>query len=116
MKSILVKLPNWMGDILFSYDLLYTLTSRFERMSVMTSTDHQELFDVFPLPKTEVIAYPPEHWPNFNRETIGKIQEFRADLTLVLPNSFGSALTLRYAGARNLVGYNTEHRAILLNK
>jgi ADP-heptose:LPS heptosyltransferase len=103
-----------MGDILFSYDLLYSLSSQFDRICVCTSVNHRELFDLFPIPKTEVIAYPRENWPNLDRETIKSISDFKADQTLILPNSFGSALIMKYAGASRLCGYNTEHRGLLL--
>jgi len=116
MSSLLVKLPNWMGDILFSYDLLYSLSSEFERIAVCTSINHRELFEIFPIPHTEVIAYPRENWPNLDRETIQKINDFGADETLILPNSFGSALIMRYAGASHLCGYATEHRSFLMHR
>jgi ADP-heptose:LPS heptosyltransferase len=116
MSSLLVKLPNWMGDILFSYDLLYSLSSQFERIAVCTSINHRDLFEIFPVPHTEVIAYPRENWPNLDRETIQKISDFQADQTLILPNSFGSALIMRYAGASHLCGYDTEHRSFLMHR
>lgn len=116
MSSLLVKLPNWMGDILFSYDLLFTLAREFDRMAVCTSTNNAELFEIFPLPNTEVIAYPPENWPNLDRETIKRITDYRANVTLVLPNSFGAALIMRYAGASHLYGYSTEHRSFLMER
>src|SRR3990172_520231 len=101
-SSILVKLPNWMGDVLFSYDLLYTLSQSFDRLGLATSTDHAELFSIFPLPRVEVIAYPASSWPYCDRNTINKIRQFDADLGLLLPNSIGSALLLRYAGVSRL--------------
>lgn len=116
MKSILIKLPNWMGDILFSYDLLYTLSRSFDRVAVLTSSAHADLFKIFPIPQTVVIDYPPENWPNIDRDTILRIQEFRAEAGLLLPNSFGSALILKYAGISNLFGYDTEHRKLLLTR
>jgi heptosyltransferase II len=114
MSSLLVKLPNWMGDILFSYDLLYSLSVQFDRMAVCTSLNHRDLFEIFPIPNTEVIAYPPENWPNLDRDTMRRIYDFRAERTLILPNSFGSAIIMRYAGASHLCGYDTEHRSFLM--
>lgn len=116
MSSILVKLPNWMGDILFSYDLIYTLSNHFDRVGVLTSSQHAELFGVFPIPNVEVLDYPAAKWPNLNPETVVKIERFRADLGLLLPNSFGSALALRYAGVSRLYGYAAEMRAFFLEK
>ncbi len=105
-----------MGDILFSYDLLNSLASNIEEMALVTSTSHQQLFEIFPLPHTRVIAYPPESWPRFNPETVKAIEDFEADATLVLPNSIGAALVLRYLSGAPLYGYATEHRGFLLRK
>lgn len=114
MASILVKLPNWMGDILFSYDLLYTLSMKFDRVALLTSSAHADLFKVFPIPRSVVIAH--ESWPNLDRDAVREIQAFRPDLGLLLTNSIGSALALRLAGVSPLYGYATEHRKILLKQ
>ena len=116
MQKLLVKLPNWMGDILFSYDLLNSLATSLEEMAVLTSTNHRQLFEIFPLPRTRVIAYPPESWPRFDPETVKAIEDFRADAVLVLPNSIGAALILRFFARAPLYGYATEHRDFLMRK
>ena len=116
MSSILVKLPNWMGDILFSYNVLYTLSQNFDRIGLCTSSQHAELFEVFPIPRSEIIDYPPENWPYLDRETIMKIERFQPDIGLLLPNSFGAALAFRYAGIGHLYGYDSEKRGFLLER
>ncbi|MCI0604761.1 glycosyltransferase family 9 protein [bacterium] len=116
MPSLFVKLPNWMGDILFAYDLLFSLSCHFDRIGLCTSIQHSDLFSIFPVPNAEVIAYPAESWPHWDPETIQKIEHFQADGGLVLPNSIGSALALRWAGVSPLYGYDYEHRGFLLRK
>ena len=81
-----------MGDILFAYDLLFSLSSDFNRLGLCVSTQHEELFSIFPIPNAEVISYPPESWPHWDPETLHRIEDFRADLGLVLPNSIGAAV------------------------
>ena len=114
MRSILVKLPNWMGDILFSFDLLFTLSAYFDRIGLLTSRDHAALFQVFPFPGVEVIPYLPDTWPNLDRETILQIEAYQPDCGLLLTNSIGSAMILRWAGVADLYGYDAEHRGFLL--
>lgn len=114
MNSIIVKLPNWIGDILFSFDLIYSLSRGFDRVGVSTSEAHAELFSLFHLPKVEVIPYKTSSWPFLNFEGIERIQSFGAQIGLLLTNSFGSVLPYRFAGLSNLAGYNTEHRGFLL--
>ena len=115
-RAILVKLPNWMGDILFSYDLLYTLSKQFDRVGILTSSQHADLFRIFPQPNTELITYPAEEWPYLSAATRRRIKEFNAQGCLLLPNSFGAALALRRAGISHLYGYRCEHRRWLLKK
>lgn len=116
MASILIKLPNWMGDILFSYDLLFTLSLKFDRLVFLTSAAHTELFRLFPIPRSTVIAYPQENWPGLDRETIKEIEAFKPDFGLLLTNSIGSALALRLWGVSPLAGFSTEHRKFLLKR
>ena len=116
MSTLIVKLPNWLGDILFSMDLLYSLALRFTKLGLCTSNQHAPLFDIFPIPNSEVIQYKSESWPYLERESILNIGKFQADAGLVLPNSFGSALLFKYAGVKNLYGYGTENRGILLKQ
>ncbi len=99
---------------MFSYDLLYSLSRHFDRIAVCTSSQFRELFEIFPVPRTTVIAYAPESWPHWDPETIHEIEDFRADAGLLLPNSIGAALALRWAGVSKLYGYDTERRDFLL--
>lgn len=116
MNSILVKLPNFLGDILFSYDLLYSLSLAVEKIAVCTSHHHARLLQVFPIPNTHIIDYPDEEWPHLGDETRVRIRGFRPDWGLLLPNSIGSALAFRRSGVGKLAGYDTEHRGFLLEK
>ena len=101
-KSLIIKLPNWMGDILFAYDLLFSLSADFNRIGLCTSEEHAELFSIFPIPHTELITYPSNEWPFLTRESLLKIEKFDSDVGLLLPNSFGSAVAFRFAGVSGL--------------
>jgi len=116
MASILIKLPNWMGDILFAYDLLYTLSMKFDRLGLLTLRQHADIHRVFPIPRSTIIPHDPQVWPQLDRETVLQIEDFNPDLGLVLPNSIGASLSLRLAGISPLLGYATEHRGFLLKR
>jgi ADP-heptose:LPS heptosyltransferase len=105
-----------MGDILFSFDLLYSLSFQYQKIGLCTSSQHAILFNIFPIPNSEIIEYEGGEWPYLNRESILKIDQFKADEGLLLPNSIGSALLFKYAGVNQLMGYDTEHRGFLLSK
>ena len=85
MKSILVKLPNWIGDILFSYDLLFSLSQNVDRLVLLTSQEHSELFQIFPISNAYVVTYATTEWPWLKRSTRSKINELRIDAGLLLP-------------------------------
>ncbi len=116
MSSLIIKLPNWMGDILFSFDLLYSLSFQYKKIGLCTSAQHAKLFDIFSIPNTEIIEYEDGEWPYLNRESILRISHFQGDEGLLLPNSIGSALIFKYAGVNRLLGFDTEHRGFLLSK
>lgn len=116
MSTLIIKLPNWLGDILFSMDLLYSLAPHFKKIGLCTSDQHASLFEIFPIPNSEVIEYKSDSWPYLERESILGISRFQADSGLLLPNSFGSALLFKYAGVKRIYGYNTEHRNFLLKR
>src|SRR5262245_23067875 len=114
MESILVKLPNWMGDVLFSYDLLFSLTHAFDRVAVLGSHHHMTLLKIFPLPSVHLLEH--KNWPALEPDSVDAIRDFRPEWGLLLPNSIGSAWSLRQAGVKQLAGYKTEHRGFLLKK
>ena len=103
-----------MGDILFSFDLLYSLSFRYKKIGLCTSSQHAKLFEIFPISNSEIVEYDAGEWPYLNRESILRIGHFREGL--LLPNSIGSALIFKYAGVNRLLGYDTEHRGFLLSK
>jgi ADP-heptose:LPS heptosyltransferase len=105
-----------MGDILFSFDLLYSLSFQYKRIGLCTSSQHAKLFEIFPIPNCEIVEYEVGEWPYLNRESILRIGHFQGDEGLLLPNSIGSALIFKYAGVDRLLGYDTEHRGFLLSK
>lgn len=109
--TIAVRLPNWLGDTVMAVPALASLRAAFPAARVLaagpwaTMLAGQGLADAF-------LTYP-RAWPGRLRAT-DTVREFRADLAVVLPSSFESALAARYWRATRRVGFATGGRAWLL--
>lgn len=116
--KILVRLPNWLGDMVMSVGFINQLPHFFPdaEISVIAKKGIHELLHFFPPVKNQFV---------FNREefsglrdlwqfgrTIKKTDDF--DLYFSLPDSFSSALTGFASGSKKRIGYKKEGREILL--
>jgi len=113
MERILVRLPNWLGDLLMARPMLHTLrrahpTSRILAVGLPAHLDllsHDGVLDD---------AHP---WPGdgAGRAALARVLRAHApDAALVLPPSFSSAWFAWRAGARRRIGYAHELRDPLL--
>ena len=114
VKSIIVRLPNWVGDIVMATPFLDCLRANFPD-ATMTAVVRRYARGVL------------EDGPWFDRiidgddKTLGglyqvvrNIRQAKPDLAFLLPNSFRSALTLWLGGSKNIYGYRRDGRALLL--
>jgi len=116
--KILVRLPNWLGDMIMSVGFLNGLPLFFPgcEISVIAKKGLHHLLPYFPSTKHQFIFNKEEYkglgglW-KFGKE-IKKAEQF--DLFFCLPDSFSSALMGFAAGAKKRVGYKKELRNILL--
>jgi heptosyltransferase-2 len=113
MERILVRLPNWLGDLLMARPMLHALRRAHPgaRVVAVGLAAHLEL-----LAHDGVIddAHP---WPGEGpgrAALAGALRARAADAALVLPPSFSSAWFAWRAGARQRIGYAHELREILL--
>ncbi|RYZ54025.1 MAG: glycosyltransferase family 9 protein [Chitinophagaceae bacterium] len=116
--KILVRLPNWLGDMVMAVGALRQLPEIFPgaEVSVIVKKGLQDLLPFFP---------PTKHWFVFSKEEynglrgawrFGKMirRTERFDLFISFPDSFSSALVGFATGAKKRVGYRKEARDILL--
>jgi heptosyltransferase-2 len=110
IERIVVRAPNWIGDVVLSLGAVRDLRRNFPRA------------------RLEVLARP---WVADLYRAVSEVDAVRVargvradadalrgafDAGVVLPNSFGTALTLRLAGLRERWGYATEGRRPLLTR
>lgn len=114
-ERVLVRLPNWLGDVLMARPLLFGLRAALPRAAVWC---------VGPAGPMDLLrgdgaadAWLP--WPvegPARRALLGSLRAWRADVALVLPPSFSSACFVRHAGARRRIGYRGDGRSWLLTR
>ncbi|HVG13991.1 MAG TPA: lipopolysaccharide heptosyltransferase II [Chitinophagaceae bacterium] len=116
--KILVRLPNWLGDMVMSVAFIYELQRQYPgaMISVIAKKGIHELLPFFP---------PTEHQFIFSKEeakgVMGLIQFGRMirkkekfDLFFCLPDSFSSALMGWATGANKRIGFRKEFRGLFM--
>lgn len=119
MESIIVRMPNWVGDVVMATPILTDLRHAFPKASItamcrspiceLLSQDESidELF-CFHKNKNQFSAR------NEKKDIISKIQAGKFDLGVLLPNSFSSAWWFWQGGVKRRVGYSCFPRNLLL--
>ena len=116
--KILVRLPNWLGDMVMSAGVMHQLPYFFPgaEISVIAKKGIHELLEFFPATQHQFI-FNKETYPGlkglwqFGRTTR---QTEKFDLFISLPDSFSSALMGYATGAAHRTGYKKEGRSLLL--
>lgn len=115
--NILVRLPNWLGDVVMAAPFLHALHTAYPaaQVSVVVKKGLDPLLSLFP-PRAHQFVFDKTAYKGaagawrFGRE-IKKTVSF--DLFFCLPDSFSSALMGRAGGAKKRIGYKGEGRSIL---
>jgi len=115
--EILVRGPNWTGDLIMATPGFRALRSGFSEAG-LTLHLRQEL-----LPLVSGAPWFDEVLPleSYGKGIAALLREGRAlrprrfDLGICLPDSFSSALLMRWAGVRHIVGYRRNGRSALLH-
>ena len=107
---LLVRAPNWLGDVILSLPALRDLRSNFPaaRLEVLAKGGVAELYRA--VPGVDAV-----------RESHGHLEDIEGlrgafDAAVLLPNSFGSALAVWRAGVPERWGYATDGRGLLLTR
>ncbi len=114
---ILVFVPNWVGDVVMATAALRAIRQRFDRarivyvlrryvVDVLAATDFSDDTVFWPAPGDR-------RTPS-RLDFLRRLRRERADLAILLTNSFRSAMAARLAGVRRRVGYARDGRGWLL--
>ncbi len=114
VETIIVRCPNWVGDIVMATPVLDCLRENFPQTKIigLLKKNKQGIlrdgpwFDGF-------IDCDDKSLSGFWR-MVKQLKTCKADTAIVLPNSIRSILGLWLAGAKNIYGYRRNFRAIFL--
>jgi len=109
-ERLLVRAPNWVGDVVLSLPALRDLRRSFPtaRLEVLARPWVAELYRA--VPGVDAVSESRGH-----RADVDAVKG-RFDLGVLLPNSFGTALVLWRAGVPERWGYATDGRRMLLTR
>ncbi len=109
-ERLLVRAPNWIGDVVLSLPAVRDLRRSFPgaRLSVLARPWVAELYRA--VPEVDEIV------PSRGHLADARALRGRFDAAVLLPNSFATALVARLAGIPERWGYATDGRALLLSR
>lgn len=119
-KEIIVRMPNWIGDLVMAIPVLIDLKRAFPRarLTAMCKRPLAEILEqesyideVYSFSKTEALSRRDE-----DRDVIQHIRRGNYDLGVLLPNSFSSAWLFWRGQVQERVGYAGHLRSWLLSK
>jgi heptosyltransferase II len=109
--NIAVRLPNWLGDTVMAVPALAAVRAWWPDARVLAAGPWAMLLAQQGL--ADVLLEYPRPWRQRLRAADG-VSAFAPELAVVLPNSFESALSAWYWGARRRVGFAAGGRSTLL--
>ena len=118
--NILVRLPNWLGDMVMSIPFLTQLQEEYPDASihVIVKKELEPLLQYFPSVCSKFIFSKSEFSGVRGVYRFGKQikQKNKFDLYFSLPDSFSSAFMGWASGAKKRIGYRNEARSVFLTK
>jgi heptosyltransferase II len=118
--NILVRLPNWLGDMVMSVGFLQQLKEFYpgSAISVIAKKGIHDLLPFFPETEHQFV-YSKEDYPGitglYKFGSSIRIQE-KFDLFFCLPDSFSSALMGYSTKAKQRIGYKKELRELMMTR
>lgn len=115
---ILIRLPNWLGDMVMSIALIKEVKRQYPdaAISVIVKKGLHPLLQFFPPLENQFIFSKEEYKGLRGVYRFGRMirRQQQTDLFICLPDSFSSALMGWATGARQRIGYKKEGRNVLL--
>jgi heptosyltransferase-2 len=112
-ETLIVRLPNWLGDTVMAVPALRALRGGLPGTRIVLAGPWAELLRGQDLGDVSVPLG--RSWPARLRAA-AELRALRPAAALVLPNSFESAASAWYAGARRRVGFDADGRSWLLTE
>lgn len=119
-KNILVKMPNWLGDLVMATPVLADLRRQWPEASITAMCQANVASVLKHDPNvTEIFSYhKPSGWiPHCHHwKLISDIRKGHYDMGILLTNSFSTAWWFWLGGVKNRIGFEGNARSLFLNK
>lgn len=118
--NIIVRMPNWIGDMIMATPILADLRKRFPDASI-TAMCRKPLSDLLIQDPNidEVFSFSrPANWFERrveDRNVVDKVRAGKFDLGILLTNSFSSAWCFLVGGVNRRIGFSKHFRRLLLS-
>src|SRR5262245_40498970 len=120
VERLLVVSPNWLGDAVMALPAIGDLRRQFPRSRLLVAARKSVagLFAMTPLvDEVVILEWAGRLWSRASRRAdVAKLRSLRADVGVLLPNSFASAWLIKSAGIRERWGYAADLRDRLLSR
>ena len=115
MKTILVRCPSWVGDIVMATPLFDCLRDSFEQARLVAIVRSYAQGILRDGPWFDTFIDCSDKTSRGFLAMVGAIRKLSPDMAVVLPNSIRSVLPIRLAGVRKIYGYRRSGRSFLLS-
>ncbi|MFL6275625.1 MAG: lipopolysaccharide heptosyltransferase II [Blastocatellia bacterium] len=119
--TLMIRVPNWVGDAVMALPALGELRRIFSEARIVLVANQRVagLFEGEALADdlitvTEGRGLLETTWQFFHEAR--RLRRERFDMAVLLPNSFSAAMAARAGGAKQIVGYATDTRRLLLTR
>ena len=120
VERLLVVSPNWLGDAVMALPAIGDLRRHFPRSRLLVAARKSVagLFAMTPLAdEVVVLEWSGRLWSRAKRQAdVEKLRSVRADVSVLLPNSFASAWLVKSAGIQERWGYAADLRDRVLSR
>ncbi len=117
-ERILVRMPNWLGDVVMATPLLRTLREAYPRaqLDVLILPGGAAVLADVPFADDVIVYRKRGEHAGFGgmRRLARELRARKYDLGVICPNSFSSALVFRLAGIPRRLGWSYGGRGVLL--
>ena len=115
IENIVVRCPNWVGDIVMATPFLDCLMANFPNASMTAVVRRYARGILQDGPWFDQIIDADDKSLGGLCQVVRKVRQTKSDLAFLLPNSFRSALTLWLGGAKTIYGYRRDGRTFFLD-
>jgi heptosyltransferase II len=119
-KNIIIRMPNWIGDIVMATSILKDVRNQFKssKITVLCKKPMSQLLHNNPY-IDEIISFEKAPYLSFNkknRKLIKLLKSKQYDLGVLMTNSFSSAWLFYRSNIKHIVGYRSSARGWMLHK